>query len=463
MTCKDVRVTTVAVVVIDGLPLEMIQSMRGELPFLRDRTPHMTSAVSCFPSTTGPAYFPFLAGSSPGRANITGIRWFDRSHPTRTRFPHRGLRSYVGPDAGKMTSDTALRTIFHADAWPASSPVAKDIPKRREKSRDVLWAFAHFTERWDIADRRTNWKLGRALGKGRPIVFAVFPSVDEYGHTIGLGEGHAEEALVSIDRMLAETLAGFDGEVLVSADHGLTTTTRHIDLRAVIERMAGSTIAFPLIAKPNPAAVVCESGNAMVNVYLRGDGGWGVVPPVDRCRELAAELTELEGVDSVAIRGDRPDTAELITASGTGRVGWDSSGFWQAGDIFGEAFSGLDPRESLARTEHEEWPDAPFALISLFASRRAGDLLVSARVGWDLRTDREWPAHHASHGALHRHHTVVPLLSSRPLDAAPRRTIDVFTETLVRAGLGLDGYPQSDAALMAQGAWRPGVAGSEPY
>ena len=305
MTCKDVRVTTVAVVVIDGLPLEMIQSMRGELPFLRDRTPHMTSAVSCFPSTTGPAYFPFLAGSSPGRANITGIRWFDRSHPTRTRFPHRGLRSYVGPDAGKMTSDTALRTIFHADAWPASSPVAKDIPKRREKSRDVLWAFAHFTERWDIADRRTNWKLGRALGKGRPIVFAVFPSVDEYGHTIGLGEGHAEEALVSIDRMLAETLAGFEGEVLVSADHGLTTTTRHIDLRAVIERMAGSTIAFPLIAKPNPAAVVCESGNAMANVYLRGDGGWGVVPPVDRCRELAAELTELEGVDSVAIRGDR--------------------------------------------------------------------------------------------------------------------------------------------------------------
>ena len=261
MTCKDVRVTTVAVVVIDGLPLEMIQSMRGELPFLRDRTPHMTSAVSCFPSTTGPAYFPFLAGSSPGRANITGIRWFDRSHPTRTRFPHRGLRSYVGPDAGKMTSDTALRTIFHADAWPASSPVAKDIPKRREKSRDVLWAFAHFTERWDIADRRTNWKLGRALGKGRPIVFAVFPSVDEFGHTLGF------ESRVQPRRALRSRSTGCwarrwrdcEGEVLVTADHGLTATDRHIDLRrALSPPRAGSTIAFPLIGKANPAAVVCD-------------------------------------------------------------------------------------------------------------------------------------------------------------------------------------------------------------
>jgi hypothetical protein len=53
-------------------------------------------------------------------------------------------------------------------------------------------------------------------------------------------------------------------------------------------------------------------------------------------------------------------------------------------------------------------------------------------------------------------------LSSRPLDDIPRRTIDVFTETLVRAGLDLDGYPQSDAALMARDEWRPGVAGSEP-
>jgi hypothetical protein len=451
-----------AVLIIDGLPIGMLERMRGDLPFLRDRTPHQTTAVSCFPSTTGPAYFPFLAGSSPGRANVTGIRWFDREQPTRTRFPHRGLRSYVGPDAGKMTSDTVLRTLFAADAWPASSPVAKDIPKHREKSRDALWAFAHFTERWDLADRRTNWKLGRAMGKGRPVVFAVFPSVDEYGHTLGLEkDGHAERALTAIDAMIERTLDGFAGEVIVSADHGLTATHTHINLRAVVQRLAGPTVAFPLIGKPNPAAVVCESGNAMAHVYLRGPDGWRSRPQTERCRELAGELCGLEGIDSVAIRADAPHSAELFTPAGSGAVGWSPEGFWQRGPVFGASFEQLGPREALGRTLDEEWPDAPFALTALFASQRTGDLLVSAKVGYDLRTEREWPVHNASHGALHRSHTVVPLLSSVPLDRAPRRTIDVFTETVEQAGLDLAGYPQSDAWLMAQGTWAPGVAGAD--
>src|SRR5688572_3661108 len=161
-----------AVIVIDGLPADLLDSAFADLPFLSSRTPHRSTAVSCFPSTTGPAYFPLLAGLTPGRANIPGIRWFDRTRPTRSRFPHRGLRSYVGPDASKMQSDTAVSTIFGAHAWPASSPVSKDLPKRREKSRDALWATAHFFDTWAAADRRTAWKLGRGLRKGRPIVFA---------------------------------------------------------------------------------------------------------------------------------------------------------------------------------------------------------------------------------------------------------------------------------------------------
>ena len=39
-----------------------------------------------------------------------------------------------------------------------------------------------------------------------------------------------------------------------------------------------------------------------------------------------------------------------------------------------------------------QYPDAAFALTSIFASERAGDLLVSARPGYDLRTKAEWPS-----------------------------------------------------------------------
>ena len=171
----------VVVVIVDGLPLDLADDVIPGLPFLGPRL-----AISCFPSTTGPAYFPLLAGCTPGRANVPGIRWFDRTRPTRSAFPHRGLRSYVGPDARRLATDTNAVPLFARHAWPVSSPIPRDLPKRGELSRDLVWAAAHFTHRWDRADRRTSWKLGRALSKGREIVFAVFPSVDELGHTFGI-------------------------------------------------------------------------------------------------------------------------------------------------------------------------------------------------------------------------------------------------------------------------------------
>src|SRR5215210_6871175 len=55
----------VVVVIVDGLPVELLESELAGLPFIRERLPYSGTAVSCFPSTTGPAYFPFLAGSTP--------------------------------------------------------------------------------------------------------------------------------------------------------------------------------------------------------------------------------------------------------------------------------------------------------------------------------------------------------------------------------------------------------------
>lgn len=448
----------VVVAVIDGLPLDLLDRRLGDLEFLRERTPYRAEAVSCFPSTTGPAYFPLLAGVTPGRANVPGIRWFDRTRATRTRFPHRGLRSYVGPDAAKMQTDTAVTTLLARHAWPASSPVAKDSPKSRERSRDLLWATAHLFHTWSAADRRTAWKLGRGLRKGRPIVFAVFPSVDEYGHVFGASDVRPDDALVAIDGLLADTLADFDGEVLVTADHGLTDTSVHLDLRGLVEERVGPTLAFPLVAKPNPAAVVCESGNAMANVYLRVRESWREPPDAATCRELARDLAALEGIDSVAFRGEADGSVEIVAHDASGTVGIDDAGLYQRGALFARDFAGLGPAEALAASIDDERPDAAFALVSLCASERAGDLLVSASRGYDLRTVREWPEHHASHGAIHRAHTVVPVLSSAPLPGRPLRTLDLFTLTLELAGLSLEEYRDADAALLERGAWTPGVA-----
>lgn len=457
MQKADSRGPRVVVVIVDGLPLDLAERVVPQLPFLGPRLPHRTRAVSCFPSTTGPAYFPFLAGCTPGRANIPGIRWFDRTRPTRSAFPHRGLRSYVGPDARRLATDTKATTLFAQHAWPVSSPIPKDLPKRGELSRDLVWAAAHFTHRWDHADRRTSWKLGRALRKDREIVFAVFPSVDELGHTFGIASNRPEVALEEIDRQLERRLEGSDAEIVLSADHGLTDTHSHIDLREIVEDRVGTTIAYPLIAKRFPEAVVCESGNAMANVYLRGEQSWADPPAPARCRALAARLLELEGVDSVAIRGEEPNTAELWTRDGVGRVGFTGSGLLQEGPVFAASFNAATPLEALERTADETHPDAAFALTSLFVSERTGDLLVSATPGFDLRARSEWPEHHASHGALHREHTVVPVFASAPLPKQTLRTLDVFSVTLALAGIPLEEYAESDAARLSAGSWRPEV------
>jgi hypothetical protein len=287
----------------------------------------------------------------------------------------------------------------------------------------------------------------------------VFPSVDELGHVRGLDGGDAEAALRRIDRLLERRLGGFRGDIVLTADHGLTATHTHVDLRALVEERVGPTIAFPLLTKRQPHACVCESGNAMANVYLRGESGWKEPPSPARCRELAAELLRIDGIDSVAIRSERTGGAELWTKDGVGEVGFEDGTLYQRGPLFGDAFERATPHEALTRSYDERWPDAAFALASLFASPRTGDLLVSAAEGFDLRAHREWPEHHASHGALHRAHTVVPLWSSAPLPAAPLRTLDVFAYVLERAGVPLADYAASDSALLARDEWRPEVAG----
>ena len=195
----------------------------------------------------------------------------------------------------------------------------------------------------------------------------------------------------------------------------------------------------------------------MANVYLRGTDGWDERPSIVRCRKLAAELVELEGIDSVAIRGPKESTAELWTAGGVGEVGFGPGGLFQRGPVFRSAFAAATPGEVLARSIGEEHPDAAFSLSSLFASERTGDLLVSAKVGYDLRTCREWPEHHASHGALHRAHTMVPVLASAPLPDGPLRTLDLFKLMLDLAGIPLGEYGQSDTARLEGESWKPEV------
>lgn len=82
-------------------------------------------------------------------------------------------------------------------------------------------------------------------------------------------------------------------------------------------------------------------------------------------------------------------------------------------------------------------------VLAISDAPRAGDIILSASPGWDLRTRWEPIVHASGHGALHREQMLVPLVMSRAPRSMPRRTTDVFPSALAVLGLeipaGLDG------------------------
>ena len=72
-------------------------------------------AVSVFPSTTGPAYIPFLMGQYPGNVNMPGIRWLDKINFSKNPFSSNAHRSYVGYENKFFNADIkkSFKTIFN--------------------------------------------------------------------------------------------------------------------------------------------------------------------------------------------------------------------------------------------------------------------------------------------------------------------------------------------------------------
>lgn len=102
-------------------------------------------------------------------------------------------------------------------------------------------------------------------------------------------------------------------------------------------------------------------------------------------------------------------------------------------------------QECFEKTATTEYPDAPVQLLQIFRSGRAGDLILSAAKGSDLRRRHEIPEHKSSHGSLHWEHMQVPILSNVKLSSNPKifRSVDVFPTILKLLGRpippGIDG------------------------
>ena len=451
----------VIVLVADGARLDAFEGALADLPALRrlrdEGGLHPVSSV--FPSVTGPAYTPFMTGRFPGSIGVPGIRWHDRAR-VACGWPGYS-RSYVGIQFRKFDEDLDPRapTIFELvpDSLAALSVITRGLPLERRlgtltarsAARVALTHFRGKAEGWLDVDREVMREIPRRVREERPdFVFAALAGVDKASHAFGHESALAHEALAIVDataaRLRSDAEAGGwwnDTHLFVVSDHGHSGVSQHEDLVGVIADTGLRVMSHPwLLGWPSDVAVMV-GGNAMAHLYLepsrRERPWWPSLEP--GWNTLAEHLLARSSVDLMLL----PHTTTLCEvrsgARGGAMVGRDGQSYFYrrtTGDPLGcgqdIAGSADATHDALARSDY---PDAIVQIVNLAGSSRAGDVILSASPGWDLRAHYEPIPHCSSHGSLHRDHMIVPLLMNRRPVRAPRRTTDLFASSLAALGL----------------------------
>jgi hypothetical protein len=475
------RFEGVLVVLADGARPDVMARLAaaGEMPHLQQHfvaRGGFRQVTSVFPSVSGPAHLPVLTGIHPGQANLPGIRWAERPTKPRSGFLGR-TRSYMAPfRAAKLAKDIPARigTLFHyvprmadVNTWFVRGCPADARRTRFSKAGAFLKSFA--TKDWYSSDNQAERAVQGAFAAGFTSAFSVFPAVDELGHRFGPLTGESYEAYRRFDVLLGKVVDGLARKgradktlVVITSDHGQTGTTTHVDLDPLVERIYPRTVSYPKFWRHwrDADAAIMVSGNSMANVYLRGREGWHQRPnpsdPATQAGELVEALLGDEAVDLVIHRTPEDDRyvvrkkggARYVTAvrPGPGRQADAVETTLEGKDPFGDdTLVGYKTRDQIAReTASSAYPDGPWQIAEFFRSPRAGDLIVCAKPGFDLRSRFEYQPHKGSHGALNREHMLVPAAINAPwLGEGPLRSVDLFPSVLQALGKslpeGLDG------------------------
>ena len=468
---------SVIILLADGARPDVLRRAMdgGSLPALaqlRDEGT-LTTVTTAFPSVTGPAYAPFLLGRYPGPLGLPGLRWFDRTRESR------GLgncRSYVGAEIRHVDSDLepSAPTLFElaGPALGALSVIGRGLRRSQQIGRGVGFiartARTHFTGNvagWLEIDRRISREFARAIREQNPrVAFAALPGIDKTSHATGHDSPLVHEAMRIVDETAAEIRRQAEEagrwewmQLWVVSDHGHSPVTAHDDLADLLRSWGLRTIAHPWTFVGGRDAAVMVSGNAMAHIYLELDRRhrpWW--PQLEsRWSHLAESLLDRPSVDLMIL----PHTDELFEVRsrrrGTAMIAA-RNGEYSYRPVSGDPL-GIGSHESLSDaaahdvTLESDYPDAIVQIARLAGAPRSGEVILSAAREWDFRAQYEPIPHVSTHGALHREHMLVPLLTNRPITRAARRTVDVMPSALAALGIeippGLDGATFIDPSI----------------
>ena len=459
-------------ILADGARADLFEYLldKGELPNISEHIVDKGSysnGVTVFPSTTGPAYTPYLLGKFPGRCNLPGIRWFDRYQFGQARFSLKGIRSYIGPETYLINGDldtNGTPTLF--ELLPRSVSILNEITRGIGANGDktkymklYLKIKSHFTESSNEVDEAGGRLLLESLKENPKFLFCVFMGIDTYSHQLHPFHKKVVESYKYIDSYVGEIVSYLKKEnrledtlIAIGSDHGLTPTHSHFDTPLFMEKLGYSTIyhtnIFNNIIKANASVMV--SGNSMAHIYIKSKDGWGRNSYMEESEQVVNELLGCNEVDIVAgicedsSVGIKSTRGEAKASYVDGKIKYRVNG----GDPFGygKMPGTFTPESALKRSFDTNYPDALVQLLQLFESRRTGDLVISAKPGIDLRARDENPEHCGSHGSLVREHMLVPIVMNRKIKGRYIRSADIYPTIL--KFLDLDLPPEIDGRVL---------------
>lgn len=408
-------------------------------------------AVTVFPSTTGPAYTPYILGKYPGRCNLPGIRWFDRDIYNDKLLSFNRFRSYIGLETYFMNRDVSLdyQTLF--EIFPRNVNIFNELSRgagfKNDKtlfSKLYYKVKSHFTDKSDEVDLVARRILLQSLKEYPDFIYAVFLGIDTYSHLNHPFHKKVINSYRRIDEMIGLLAKNLESEgrleetlIIVASDHGLTQTHSHFDSLEFMNHQGYKTFYYPNVFKhfTDADAASLISGNAMANIYVKSKDGWGRKSTFEELAGLVDNFIERPEVDIVAGL-DHKGRSRIKSTMGEAVTWLDKDGNINYQKIKGDPFNyngmpkKMSSEEALAHSFNTEYPDALLQIIQLLESPRTGDLILSAGPGYDLRAKHENPEHRSSHGALFRDHMLVPLVMNAKVNKEFIRTVDIFPTIL---------------------------------
>jgi len=411
-----------------------------------------TTGVTSFPSTTGPAYLPFLTGACPSTCNIPGIRWFDKTkYANSSCLSLQRYRSYVGLESFLMSKDIkkGIKTVFEMipESYSIFNSITRGARNKTKYMRIWYWYYAHLTDHWSLADKAALKKTLQVLNKGCKYLFTVFPGIDEYSHLTHPRSEAAFERYIWLDNAIGEIVRLLkrknqwkSTEIWLVSDHGLSKTDKHFCLNTFLEQHGLPAFYYPLIFnKKGKLSASMVSGNGMAHIYLKNKDGWDAKTNYNEINQISPslinDLIKEPAIDIIACM-EAENSIRIMSKKGLAMAKLEANNIISYSPVKGDPFGyapmpeKLNHYELLCKTFSSDYPNAPLELAMLFKSSRTGDIVLSASPGYDLRLKYENPEHKASHGSLHKSHMLVPILCNRQFKNKIIRTVDILPTIL---------------------------------